>query len=797
MDDKAQKNFKPGLPPFPPGMAKPNLPPPPLPRAGQPPAFSAPQLPPLPAQAYVSAPAMKDNSGAERARMAEEKEKLEKKISEMEKVVAQEKEKSLMAALKSQQDEALSSRVESSLKDIQEKMRRDRRDSQVEEERISLKGKIKELESRLAQERETWMQTLKGQLAERETQGRDVEGHFIYRLQEMERRWLDEKGQWQKALSEREETIRSLKSSAERLDELKDEFRKLSMEKTMAEKEISKLRDDVARADRERASVETYIKIMPEKEREIAEVKAENSLLRMREEKEKDAAKHREEKLLGEIAHREESIRQEMGRLQAELGSIADRKNSEKNEEVQKLQQRFQQEMQEKDRTLADLAGEKMRAISELLKVKGFVSRVQAVNAAMDKERGQLRLEKMQLAQTMASQLEDLKTFRQASEAARAAMQSELRKINSEHEAELVRIHNEELSRTAVHRDELSQLVASRQIEADKQAAAYQAELSRLTAAHQAELGGLASAHQAELGDLASAHQVELGRQASAHQTELARLTAANETEQVRLAAANAAELARQAAAHQAELAKLTALSQAELAKLTALSQAELDDKICQIRVKYDTSAEEGKSAVKRQLEEEYSRQIKELRSELTAAERGRSEQELENKKLAARQQEFEQRAARLEAERQRLEAGAGALAAQKAEAEKQAGQFSMELAALREKMSALAAGNAALEGDLASLNVNYKTESENRARFESELLFLKQKIQQMEYQAKEAVYAFDTEREDYAAQAAAAQEQQAGSAAVIADLTAKLDSYKALEKSFSERLKWALKKNS
>lgn len=708
MEDREQKKYNygaQGLPPFPPGMVKPHLPQPPqLPAAGQPLPFP---LPPMPAQAQGAFP---DPAAAETARMNEEKERLEKKIAEMEKIVAQEKEKALVAALKNQQDEALSSKVESSLKDIQEKMRRDRRDSQVEEERISLKGKIKELESRLAQERETWMATLKNQLAERETQGRDVEGHFVYRLQEMERRWLDEKAQWQKTLSEREEAIRSLKSAAERLSELKDEFREVSLDKAMAEKEISKLRDDLARSDRERAAVENYIKMMPEKEREIAEAKAECSLLRMREDKVKEEYKHREEKLQDEIKHREDAMQKEMGRLQAELGTISDRKNEEKNAEIQKAQERFQAEMQEKDRTLADLAGEKMRAISELLKVKGFVSRVQAVNAAMDKERGQLRLEKMQLAQTMAAQMEDLKRYRHEAESAKAAAQAEIERVKNEYGAELTQAHREELSRTA-------------------------------------------------------------------------------------------------------------AVHQAELSKLSAQNQADLDNKVFQLRAKYDAAAEEGKISVRRQLEDDYNRQLKELRVALMAAEGTRSGLELENRRLAfqqkdmdgkfeAQQREFgakyaalqresAERASALEAERQRLQGSAEALSAQKNQAEKHASEVFGEQAALREKMAALGARNAALEGDLARLSANFKTESENRVRFESEMLFLKQKIQQMEFREKETAEAFESERAGYATQEAAAKEQQSRNAAVLAELTAKLEAYTAMEGSLGDRLKWALKKKA
>jgi len=438
MDDKENEISKPG---------------PPLPNS-----FAQNARPQFQGPAALSPAGVKADAGESAAvRLKEEKDKLEKKVLEMEKLLSQEKERALLATLKNQQDETLSSKVESSLKDIQDRMRRDKRDQQVEEERIALKGKIKELEARIVQERETWMHTLKGQMAERETQGRDVEGHFLYRLQEMERRWLDEKAQWQKEISTREDAIRSLKSDSERLRSVEDEFRRVSMEKSMAEKEISRLRDDVARADREKASIESYIKVIPEKERELAELKSGNVISRMR-----------EEKHLSEIEN-----------LQRELGGLSDKKNSEKAEELRALQTRHEALLQDKDKSIADISGDKIRAISELVKIKGFVSRVQAINAVLEKERGHLRLEKMQLAQNMAAQLEEIKKLRQEQELLKISRQSELEELSKKHNAVLEKVKvelgaelsarhaakAEELARR--HQEEMSSYALKRQVEMD------------------------------------------------------------------------------------------------------------------------------------------------------------------------------------------------------------------------------------------------------------------------------------------------------------------------------------------
>ena len=671
---------------------------------------------------------VKDSSAEEAKKVQEEKDKLEKKISDMEKLLSQEKEKALLATLKNQQDEALSSRVESSLKDIQEKMRRDRRDHEVEEERLALKSKIKEMETRLAQERETWMGTLKNQMAERETQGRDVEGHFIHRLQEMERRWMDEKAQWQKEISSREATISALKYADVKLRETEDEFRKVSMEKSMLERDISKMRDEVARAERERASLESYIKVIPEKERELAELKSDNIVMRSREAAALGEAKLRDERANFEV----DKLQKEIGRLQAEIGSISDRKNAEKNDDLKKLQSQFEFQLQEKEKTIADVSGEKVRALSELLKIKGFIGRVQAINAVLDKERGQLRLEKMQLAQNMAAQLEEIKRLK-------------------------------------------------------------------------GENDGFKAAHQGELEAMAARMRAEIDRVKSGYAEELARKHAAETAELVR--------------AQQEEISRINAARQAELASAAAARQADFDARTAQLRAKYETSAEEEKSALRRQLEAEYSAQLKEARERLAAAREAALKLEFENRRLSAvsgdvesviaeKTKEYEGRVARAEAEAARQESSAAAAAAQKMEMEKYARaveadrqRLAAEAAAFREQASMTAAQKTSAEAEAARLAADLKlqaehlkAESENRVRFESELLFLKTRIQQMELQARETAAALETERSGLIGLQASSNEQRQADAARLAEVSKELERYKEMEKSLGDRLKWALK---
>ncbi|MEK7722065.1 MAG: hypothetical protein AAB359_06715 [Elusimicrobiota bacterium] len=689
--------------------------------------------------------------------MQEEKDKLEKKISDMEKLLSQEKEKALLATLKNQQDEALSSRVESSLKDIQEKMRRDRRDHEIEEERLSLKGKIKEMEMRLSQERETWMQTLKNQMSERETQGRDVEGHFIYRLQEMERRWLDEKAQWQKEISNREETIRSLKSAAERLRDVEDEFRKLSLEKAMTEREASKLRDEVARAEREKASVESYIKIIPDKEREIAELRSENAILRGREDTSRMASVHQEEKSHFEL----EKLRKEIGDLQSDIGAISDRKNAEKNEELRKEQARFDAQLLEKDALIAGISGEKVRAVSELIKIKGFVSRVQAINAVLDKERGQLKLEKMQLAQNMAAQMEELKRLKAESDGLTAA-----------HKAEL-----------------------------QSQAENFKAEINRVKNGYGLEL---AHKHAEEMAEAARAGQEETARLAAAHQVELSKAAAGRQTELSKMAGEYQAGLARTSAEFQAGFdAKISQMRM----QYEAAAEEEKSAFRRQVEAGYAAQLREAKAVSVATLDSALKLEIDNRRLAAAVAD--------SDKSLAARIKEFESRLARAEAdarrqeeEARRQEAQAMSAAAKKAEAEKitreateERQRIAGEYGALRERLPALEARKAAaeaetsrLEGNLKTLAENLRVESENRSRFESELLFLKARIQQLEFQSRKNENLLEAERSNLANMQSAAAGRQRGDAARIEELSAELERYKAIESSFNKRLKWAIK---
>jgi hypothetical protein len=687
-----------GMPPVPLGLVRPSFPPP-------------------PPASFAAQPANRDAAAEESARMKEEKDKLEKKISEMEKLVSQEKEKALLATLKNQQDEALSSKVEASLKDIQDKLRRDRHEQEVQEERLTLKAKIKDLESRLVSDRETWMQTLKAQMQERETQSKDVEGHFIYRLQEMERRWLDEKAQWQKSISQKEDEVRTFRRGAEKQEELEDELRRSAMDKEMQARDMAKLRDEISKLERDKASVESYIKHMPEREREFSDLKVENAVLRAREEKARDEVKLAEERFRRDS----DALQKEIGRLQSDIGTVSDRKNSEKDEEIKKLQARHQAEQQDKEKTIADVSGEKIRAISELLKMKGLLSRVQAINAVLEKERQSLRLEKMQMAQAMAANIEDVRKYRSEAEVLKAAHQAEFQKFKNDYAANA--------------------------------GAEYSGQITELESRRQADLMAAVKKHQEELAKVRAGASMDLERKILEMRAQYE--ASANE---IRAGVKKGLELE-----YTAEIARLRAVA----------SQAEDDKARLKSEAKISTEEAGGVSARLAGLQKEYSEQL------------ARAQKEFDDSKIAMTENYKKQDAqikALMEIKADNERSLAAALAAKSSR--------ERELAGMGQVLNSSNEKAAGLEAELAAV----RSSNKKAAGLEAELTAIRQKAAELEQKLQGLSGQLETERLNSAAVHDASARQSQSDQERIASISAELKTYKQIENSFPERMKWALK---
>jgi hypothetical protein len=299
----------------------------------------------------------------------------EKKVAELERRLANEHEQLLLANLKSQQEATTAARVEVSIKELQDKLRRDRRDAEAEESRRAQQLKVQELEARLAQERETWVTTLKNQMGAREAQEKEVEGHFGMRIQEMERRWLEEKAGWQKSVLGKDEEIRNLRSLAEKLKGADAELAKTVAEKKQLEARVNDLMQ-------ERAEATAKVQSALEKEKEAIQMRGELTLSRQQlaisqERLERDlaaartSAREREERLLGDHE-----------RLQRDMGTLRERLHVEHETDLRRLKMEAESEIAKHK----DAAERATAELSRLRAICGALERQLAAGRAQNEE---------------------------------------------------------------------------------------------------------------------------------------------------------------------------------------------------------------------------------------------------------------------------------------------------------------------------------------------------------------------------------------------------------------------------
>jgi hypothetical protein len=323
------------------------------------------------------------------AKVDKVKDEYEKKLNEMSKRLQEEREKLLVTQLKSQEEEATSAKVEISLKELQDRLRRDRRDQEQEEAKLKLEKKAQELESRLAQERETWVVTLKNQLGARESQEKEVENHFAMRLQEMERRWLEEKANWQKIALAKDDEIRTLRSLAEKLKGADTELSKVASEKKMLEERCAELAKD-------RAEAHARLQNAGEREKESIQLRADLTLSRqsgamVQERLERDLAG-----LRASAREREERLMADVERLQRDFANVKQRFDGEKEAELRRARIEYEtdlsQHKQAAERATSEL--QRLRAVAGALERQAASGRAQLEElkrASADWERTQER----------------------------------------------------------------------------------------------------------------------------------------------------------------------------------------------------------------------------------------------------------------------------------------------------------------------------------------------------------------------------------------------------------------------
>jgi chromosome segregation ATPase len=402
MSDEPINPERPSLPPLPPKKMPP-LPP----KAGQPGSGApAPSQPPLP-------PPAEQLRALEAERKAEDLEKsrrdLEKRLADMERQVQQEREKALLASLKSQEEATLSARVETSLKEVQDKLRRDRHEQEILESKSKLESHAAELENKLAQERETWVQTLKNQMRQRDVQEKEVETQFTLRLQDMERRILDEKAVWQKNLLSKEEELRVAKSGVEKLQEQLGAVRADLVERQSAQKAAEMenrtlLRDieDFKRRHQdlltEKAQLEAQSRAAIDVEKDLIATKGELQLARGQSSTQIDRLEKELQASKMALWEREQRVMAETERLTREVHTIAERVKQEKEVEIRALRQQAEASIK---------TAEDKRAGAE-----AALTRLQAVTTALEKELSQVKLERSQWAQVSQAQGQEIARLR-------------------------------------------------------------------------------------------------------------------------------------------------------------------------------------------------------------------------------------------------------------------------------------------------------------------------------------------------------------------------------------------------
>ncbi|HOJ85887.1 MAG TPA: hypothetical protein PLN68_03075, partial [Elusimicrobiales bacterium] len=372
---------------------------PPIPPLGFPskpankPAGSVPQIP-SPITPRVSPPSFQKPQ-AQEDRGKEEREKLEKKIAELEKSLSEEREKVLALTIKNQQEEVLAAKLENSIRDVEEKIKRTQQEKALEEEKNQLKAKIKELETRLIQERETWMQTLKSQIKDKEKESKDIEEHFILRFQEFERKFLDEKAQWQKAIFSKDEEIKNIKLLLEQKTRIEEDYKRLLMEREGDKKEIERLKESLNSLEKERISLDSYIKLIPEKEKEIIMLKNEISNLKILFENE-----------VGKFKNKEEALNKEILELKNKLSQVSEKNLIERQKEIEKIKFDYEKLLKEKELLISDINLAKTALAQENFKLKNSVSEAEKELFFHKEKNKNLELEKKELASELAKLIE-------------------------------------------------------------------------------------------------------------------------------------------------------------------------------------------------------------------------------------------------------------------------------------------------------------------------------------------------------------------------------------------------------
>jgi hypothetical protein len=429
------------------------------PVAPAPPFGGTPQPPAPPAQRLPDPASVKDE--------------YERKLAAMEKRLQEEREKVLMADLKSQQEAATSAKVEVAIKELQDKIRRDRRDQEHEELNHKLDGRVAELESRLAQERETWLVTLKNQMVQKEAQDKDFDSQFASRLQEMERRWLEEKAVWQKTIGAKDDELRALRILAEKLKGVEVEWQKVLNEKKLLEER---------NADLTREKAENIVKLgkNAEAEKEAFQLRAELTLARQQLSSVSERLERDLQSLRQSAREREDRLAYEVDRLQRELSGLGSRMRLEAEAELKRVKDAA-------DAEASQFKEKAERSANDVVKLKAILS-------ALERQAAMSRSQVMALRKSAAEWEKTQEHYKAEFVVLQRRWADREREIRSEVESHMQRVFSAEMDKARMEAEErrkkdiadLAERLESRNreslLEKENQVAALTAKLDKMAA---------------------------------------------------------------------------------------------------------------------------------------------------------------------------------------------------------------------------------------------------------------------------------------------------------------------------
>jgi hypothetical protein len=216
------------------------------------------------------------------------RQQMETQINTLQRQLQGEREKMLLQTVRAKEEEVMAAKVEESLKDIQDRLRREKREQELQETLTKTENQVRELEQRIQTERQTWVETLKTQLSQRESQDRELEHTFRTQLKELEHRWHEEKLAWSQAVKRKDEEIARLKKEMETA---------IAAERTVAEKRLTQLeneRESLKRELKDTADVRqeergNLLEKLENRDKEYLGIKAQQAMIvtQLRQEKEK------------------------------------------------------------------------------------------------------------------------------------------------------------------------------------------------------------------------------------------------------------------------------------------------------------------------------------------------------------------------------------------------------------------------------------------------------------------------------------------------------------------------------